>query len=325
MNDIPFVLSLLKKLEKELEFTIHFQEANDYLGYIEFNNAVRHICTQRDLHINKHNAFLLAQNKYYTNKLLSHFGFPIPEYQIFSRDTFNMEEVNYFVKSIGYPLFVKPNMGQKGSDVACVENDKELKETINDVFRRHSRIIIQQKAQGVDYRIIIYKGKCIAAYRRTPPTLEGDGRSSIQKLLDNWKNERKKDHREVIIDTKRMAKVLEKQNFTLQSVPRPKQKISIVDTANLSTGGFAEDVTNILHPDYKKLAKKATKFAGLDICGVDLVIKGDCSVQMQKNCGLLELNASPGFEHYAKTSNENFKRIENLFRELAKDIRDNSL
>ena len=43
------------------------------------------------------------------------------------------------------------------------------------------------------------------------------------------------------------------------------------DTANLSTGGTSEDVTDMVHPHNIFIAERIARLMNLDICGIDIV------------------------------------------------------
>jgi D-alanine-D-alanine ligase-like ATP-grasp enzyme len=103
----------------------------------------------------------------------------------------------------------------------------------------------------------------------------------------------------------------------MRSVVSAQQRIYLLDNANLSTGGDAVDVTNIIHPDFKKLAVRLTKDMGLRICGVDIMVDGDITQPLSKYW-ILEINAAPGLDHYVKTGKAQQKIVEDMYLEVLK-------
>ena len=109
------------------------------------------------------------------------------------------------------------------------------------------------------------------------------------------------------------------QNLTFRSVPAKGQRVYLLDNANLSTGGDAVDVTKRIHPAFKKLAVKLTRNMGLRLCGVDLMVDGDIS-QKPDVFWVLEVNAAPGLDHYARMGKAQEKIVETLYLEVLKHL-----
>jgi cyanophycin synthetase len=72
--------------------------------------------------------------------------------------------------------------------------------------------------------------------------------------------------------------------------------------ANLSTGGTATDVTDVVHPDVARHAIEAARIVGLDIAGVDIVAQ-DIAQPLQGQRGVIvEVNAGPGLRMHLEPS-----------------------
>ncbi|HNQ28327.1 MAG TPA: Mur ligase family protein, partial [Aquaticitalea sp.] len=97
--------------------------------------------------------------------------------------------------------------------------------------------------------------------------------------------------------------IIKASGYTLDSVLGDGQRLILKDTANLSTGGTAEDVTDIVHPSIVFMAERISKIIDLDICGID-VMTSDISKPLEETRGaVLEVNAGPGFRmHLAPTT-----------------------
>jgi D-alanine-D-alanine ligase-like ATP-grasp enzyme len=117
----------------------------------------------------------------------------------------------------------------------------------------------------------------------------------------------------------RILEKLTRQKLSFRSVPKKGERVYLLDNANLSTGGDSVDVTDVMHPDFRKLTIKLTKDMGLRLCGVDLMVDGDIT-QKPKVYWVLEINSAPGLDHYAKMGREQEQIVENLYLKVLKSM-----
>ena len=82
----------------------------------------------------------------------------------------------------------------------------------------------------------------------------------------------------------------------------PDQILYLRKTANLSTGGTAVDVTDIVHPDIRAMAIRAASAIGLDVCGVDFLSEDISQSYRTHGGGICEINAAPGFRMHVQPS-----------------------
>ena len=68
-------------------------------------------------------------------------------------------------------------------------------------------------------------------------------------------------------------RLLEKLGYSDVTVPAAGEVVFLRSTANLSTGGTAIEVTDVIHPDNREMAERTIKAIGLDIGGVDFLTK----------------------------------------------------
>jgi D-alanine-D-alanine ligase-like ATP-grasp enzyme len=222
-----------------------------------------------------------------------------------------------YAQTLGFPVVVKPNSGSKGSGVAVVGNSQEFYQAVNKIFEHDNLVLVQSKVAGKDYRIVVLDSKIISAYERLPLSVIGDGKMTILELLQEKQKLFSRQNRDTRINhqDERIRIKLERQNLSLLSVLEKEQKIFLLDNANLSTGGDSVDVTEKIHPYFADLAIKLTKDMGLRLCGVDLMIKGDIGEQTDEYW-ILEINAAPGLDHYAKIGDAQKKVVESLYLEV---------
>ena len=137
-------------------------------------------------------------------------------------------------------------------------------------------VIVETYLKGDDHRLLVVNGELIAATRRSPGRVIGDGEHSIRELVDivNQDPRRGIGHEKVMTRLELDAQadlMLARQNMTIDSQPAAGQVVLLRSTANLSTGGTATDVTDVIHPDNREMAVRAVTAIGLDVGGVDFL------------------------------------------------------
>ncbi|MCE2811537.1 MAG: cyanophycin synthetase [Planctomycetaceae bacterium] len=246
----------------------------------------------------------IAQDKELTRSLLRSIGIPTPE----GCSVESAEEAWEAAEDIGLPVVVKPQYGNHGRGVATNLQTREQVVAAYNAAREEGRsIIVERHAPGDDYRMLVVGGKLVAAARREPAHVIGDGQSTVQKLVDkvNEDPRRSDGHATSLslikIDTVALGVLLE-QGMTPDTIPPVGKKVLIRRNANLSTGGTAADVTDQVHPDLARHAIEAAKIIGLDIAGVDIVAQ-DISQPLQGQRGVIvEVNAGPGLRMHIEPS-----------------------
>lgn len=247
----------------------------------------------------------LACDKEDTKHLLEQAEVEVPRGDIISKEG-NLEEAcNY----VGYPLVIKPIDGNHGRgitvDVQNYEDASVAFHVAKDVSRR---VIVEKFITGKDYRLLVINNILVAAAVRTPAHVIGDGKSSIKELVDivNADPRRGYGHEKVLtmITLNSLTQtIIEDAGYTEDSVLKKGKRLILKDTANLSTGGTAEDVTDIVHPANVSMAERISKIIDLDICGIDIMTSDITKPLSETGGAVLEVNAGPGFRmHLAPTT-----------------------
>lgn len=247
----------------------------------------------------------LACDKEDTKFLLEQAEVPIPKGDIVRSEAGLRDAVD----RIGYPLVVKPVSGNHGRGITTDIRNWDDAVIALDAAKKISRSVIVEKfITGDDYRLLVIDYKLVAAARRTPAHVVGNGRSTVQELIDavNADPRRGYGHEKVLtqIDINDLTLgLLEEKGLTVESVIPEGQMLKLKDTANLSTGGTAEDVTDYVHPFNIFMAERIARIIGLDICGID-IMTSDIGKPLHETGGaVLEVNAAPGFRmHLAPAS-----------------------
>src|SRR5439155_10191368 len=146
------------------------------------------------------------------------------------------------------------------------------------------------------------------AARREPAYVVGDGLHTIRQLVEiENRNPLRSDGHATPLSLLPLdglsLEVLASQGFRPESISAAGQRVLIRRNANLSSGGTATDVTDFVHPEIVGRAIDAAKAVGLDICGIDVVVR-DISKPLEVQAGVVvEVNAGPGLRmHLAPSS-----------------------
>ena len=246
----------------------------------------------------------IACNKEQTKKLLDAASIPVANGGI-CVDEEDLEEV---VKKIGYPIVLKPLDGNHGKGASInVKTWEDAVEGLAYAKKYSHRVIVEKFITGYDFRVLIIDNKLVAAAKREPAHVKGDGKQTIQQLINetNLDPKRGYGHENVLtqIDVDRdTTDLLEKLGYTLETVPRKDEVVYLKSTANLSTGGTSVDVTDMMHPENIFLCERISRVIGLDICGVDIMAE-NLTQPLKENGGcILEVNAAPGFRMHLAPS-----------------------
>jgi cyanophycin synthetase len=238
----------------------------------------------------------IAQDKDLTRALLAEAGVPVPE----GRPVTDAADAWRVAEDIAAPVVVKPRYGSQGRGVSVdLSTAAEVEQAWELAHAGEREVMVERFVAGGDYRVLVVGGKMVAAARRHPPQVTGDGRSTVRQLVDlvNEDPRRCADHAgslsPVVIDEVAES-VLADQGLAVDAVPAAGQVVLLRHNANLSTGGTAEDVTDVVHPEVAARAVEAARIIGLDVAGIDIVTS-DIAQPLEATRGVvIEVNAAPG-------------------------------
>ncbi len=239
----------------------------------------------------------IACDKEDTKFLLEQAEVPVPKGDIV-RSEAGLEAA---VEKIGYPLVVKPISGNHGRGITTnVMNWEDTLAAFHAAKKVSNSIIIEKYITGEDYRLLVINYKLVAAAKRTAAHVVGDGKSTVQELIDLVNKDPKRGfgHEKVLtmIDVNELTlSIIKEKGKTIDSVLEKGEFLKLKDTANLSTGGTAEDVTDIVHPYNIFMAERIAKIIDLDICGIDIMTTDIGQPLPETGGAVLEVNAGPGF------------------------------
>jgi cyanophycin synthetase len=297
----PSTASLVKAAEAR---GIPWLRLNDQslvqLGHGKYQQRIQATVTGRTSHI----AVELASDKEETNKILATLGLPVPKQELVQSEG----QAVRAARRIGFPVVTKPYNGNHGRGISIrLTTDEEVRQGFA-VAREHARsVIVETFLEGDDHRLLVVNGELVAATRRTPGHVVGDGEHTVARLVElvNQDPRRGVGHEKVLtrleLDAQALT-MLERAGLTPASIPAAGQVVHLRSTANLSTGGTATDVTDVIHPDNREMAERAVRAIGLDVGGVDFLSTDITRSYRKIGGGICEVNAAPGFRMHVAPS-----------------------
>ncbi|MEO6227864.1 MAG: cyanophycin synthetase [Thermomonas sp.] len=276
------------------------QQSLVQLGHGKYQQRIQATITGRTPHI----AVELASDKEETNKILGSLGLPVPRQQLVASQTDALKAA----RLLAGPVVLKPYNGNHGRGITInVTADDDIRAGFQAAQEHSQSVIVETFQVGDDHRLLVVNGELIAATKRTPGHVVGDGKSSVTQLIEGVNSDPRRGvgHEKVLtrIELDREANMmLERVGHTADSVPVAGEVVYLRSTANLSTGGTATDVTDIIHPDNRDMAVRAVRAIGLDVGGVDFITPNIAESYKSIGGAICEVNAAPGFRMHIAPS-----------------------
>ena len=299
----PSTGSLVKAAE---ERDIPWIRLNNYslvqFGHGKYQQRIQATITSETRHI----AVEISCDKEDTHNLLNDLGLPVP----LQRMIYSPREAVRAARRIGFPVVVKPLDANHGRGVSInLTEDEQIEVAFAEASDKgKSRaILVESYVTGFDHRMLVINKQLVAVAKRVPGHVVGDGKHTIAELIDQVNSDPRRGigHEKVLtnleLDTQ-ANRLMEDAGLNAESVLPDDEILYLRSTANLSTGGTAIDMTDVVHPDNKDMAERAIKAVGLDVGGVDFLI--DDITRSYKDIGgaIVEVNAAPGFRMHVAPS-----------------------
>ncbi len=246
----------------------------------------------------------IAGNKDATKKLLGEMGVPVPKgYKIREE-----EELEKTIERVGYPVVIKPLDGNHGKGATVGILDLEHAKIAFEKAKEYSRwIIVEKQLIGNDFRALVVNNQLIAVAERVPAHVVGDGKLTIEELIDKTNEDPRRGYghenvlTEITID-QQTERLIAAKDYTLETVLEKDELLYLKTTANISTGGTAIDRTDEVHPQNIFLFERIAKIIGLDVAGVDIIAPNVAEPLEENGGGIIEVNAAPGFRMHLAPS-----------------------
>jgi len=237
----------------------------------------------------------ICADKRQTNRRLSDLRLPAPSQLKVGTPDSALQAAN----KIGFPLVVKPVRGKKGRGISVgLGQLDEIEQAFDLAHKSGADVLIEKFVPGLDYRLLVVGGRFVAAVHRRPPSITGDGLSTVQSLIDA---ENENPYRDGfrgfrIVKDEEVMRHLRMAGLSPEDVPRKGQEIQLRTAANVSTGGLPIDVTDQVHPDNREMAERASLGVGLDVAGIDFITPDISHPYHEIGGAIVEINARPGLD-----------------------------
>lgn len=303
-EDVRFGPSTGSLVEEAVSRDIPYIRLNDQslvqLGYGVHQKRIQATTTANTNMI----AVDIAGNKHATKTLLGDMGVPVPKgYRIR-----NEEELESTLERVGYPVVIKPLDGNHGKGATVGIKSLEDAKIAWEKAKEYSRwVIVEQQLQGSDFRALVVNNRLIAVAERVPAHVTGDGKLTIQELIDKTNEDPRRGygHENVLtqIDVDNQTlRCIKKAGYELETVLKKGERLFLKTTANISTGGTAIDVTDEVHPENVFLFERIARIIGLDVAGIDIIAPNVSEPLRESGGGIIEVNAAPGFRMHLAPS-----------------------
>ncbi|NDK55710.1 cyanophycin synthetase [Pontibacter fetidus] len=279
-------------INRNIPYIQNRQTSHIHLGYGIYQKRIQAA-------MSNNTSFFAVENagdKNMTKDILEEAGIPVPQ----GRTVYSLRELEEAIDALDYPIVTKPLDGNQGKGASInIQNWKDAAKGFAEAQRYSQAVMVEQFIQGFDYRLLVINGKFVAAAKRTPAMVVGDGVSTIRQLI----NQVNKDPRRGVGHEKELThikvdrvtrSILREKEITLQTILGFGEELHLKKTANLSTGGTATDVTDIVDSYNVLMAERIAGIIGLDICGID-IMTSDIAIPLPDTRGaVIEVNAAPG-------------------------------
>jgi glutathione synthase/RimK-type ligase-like ATP-grasp enzyme len=305
------VFQLLERFCAQNSLKLTAGDPHGHAGMVENPSGKRWFFKGTRFDLNTLGASEIANDKAYALKFLEENDITVPASHYVQSSAISEAkslpaDILKFSESAGFPLYLKPNIGQEGRDVVRVDTDQQLLPTLNHLAGKHEHLLLQEQVTGQELRIIILDGEVLCAIERCPPQVTGDGVRDMTKLLAEQPKIDRQDNR---IETE-----LLRQDLTLASVPAEGRQVTLLPITNLSAGGSAKFITDDLAPEVGSIACRATQTLGLRYAGVDLIIPSSGS--QNPAAIVLEVNAAPGLSNISRQGPEEAEIVEKIYQKI---------
>lgn len=274
-------------IESRTGFGMHYSHVR--LGQGRYARVLAPGYTNATSHLGKK----LAGRKDETTSALLAAGLPVAEQRVAAGETDAIKAA----RAIGYPVVVKPLRGSRGREVAVnLTDDESVRKAFRQAITISPTAVVERYLPGDDFRLLVINGDCLAAVRRVPPTLVGDGSSSVRTLIERENHGEKRNGiflPSLSVDDE-VVRTLRHQGLDLDSIPDQGRSVAVRYSASPESAVI--DVSDMVHPDNQALAVRAAETCGLDLAGIDFISTDIAKSWRENGAEIVEVNAGPGVD-----------------------------
>ncbi len=237
-------------------------------------------------------AMARCDDKRLTRRLVAESGIAVPKGRLATFDEHDHE----FLEEVG-DVVVKPTRGEQGKGITVgVSSAEELDAALARAREEHPHVLIEQRAEGDDLRLVVIDGKVVAAALRKPAEVVGTGHHTVRELIEAQSRRRAAatgGESRIPIDAVTESTVTE-AGWSFDDVLPEGQQLRVRRTANLHQGGTIHDVTAKVHPHLCDVAVRAANAIGIPVTGIDLLVPDVTEPEYV----FIEANERPGLANH---------------------------
>ncbi|MCP9276314.1 N-acetylglutaminylglutamine synthetase [Mycolicibacterium arenosum] len=262
-------------------------------GYLRLTHGGTSVVTRESLsELTNAVAMSRCDDKRVARKVVSEAGIRVPRGRT---ATFSDEDYEFLADAGS--VVVKPARGEQGAGITVgVTTNDDLDRALLWAAKHCPDVLIEERCEGEDLRLVVINGKVIAAAVRRPPEVVGTGEHTIRQLIEAQSRRRSAaTHGESAIPVDDVTEdTVRDAGWALDDVLPINERLVVRGTANLHTGGTIRDVTDELNPTLARVAVEAADAIGIPVTGIDLMVP---SVSGEEYV-FIEANERPGLANH---------------------------
>lgn len=261
------------------------------LAYFEYNGQ-QHALSGTMPDLSAHTGRIIVNDKHIAGLLAERLNIPTPVTVVLESNTTAAVVAEEFLKEHG-TIVVKPLDSAHGNGISTgVCTPKSLKKAVRIAQKFSPTVLLQQQVSGTDLRVLVIGDQVAAAAERVPAGVVGDGVHSVEKLieLENQNPKRGENYEKPLNRIKRGVAAQYLGYKGLKQVPAEGEKVQVVGTANVGSGGRAINRTGMIPEEIVRQAILFAKSSSMFVCGVDFLFD-----EAAQKWYFLEANGSPNF------------------------------
>lgn len=293
-EDLELSTQILIKEALKRKLQVDIIDRNDNFIKLSKGRKFEYIKQATKTDADSYMTFLVMENKTVTKHVLREHNINVPEGKSYNDLDDALSDYSEYQNM---KVIVKPVSTNFGIGIQTVppKNPDIYKQALKNAFKHDSSVIVERFFEGSEYRLLVVGNEVIAVCNRIPANVVGDGKHTVEELIDLKNNDLqfRKPKGYKIQKGKIEEKILEEQKMTFHSIPKKDQQVFLRYNSNVSTGGDPLDATDVISNEYKKLAIRAANSANANICGVDMIIRNPKATPTPENHTIIELNFNP--------------------------------
>jgi len=262
-------------------------------GYLQLTHGGTSVVTRESLsELTNAVAMSRCDDKRVARRVVAEAGIRVPE----GRTATFTDEDHEFLAKVG-SVVVKPARGEQGAGITVgVTRGEDLDRAIQLASQHSPDVLIEERCEGEDLRIVVINGKVIAAAIRRPAEVVGSGGRTVRHLIEAQSRRRAAaTHGESTIPLDDVTEdTVREAGWNLDDVLPANEHLVVRRTANLHTGGTIRDVTDDLNPRLAKVAVDAADAIGIPVTGIDLIVPSVAGEEYV----FIEANERPGLANH---------------------------